>query len=228
MKLEEVFDIIENKIKKIQKAKKKVVRIGINGIEGTGKTIFCQNLTNHLVSKKLQAIQITIDGYHNPKAVRYRQGRDSAQGYYEDAYNENKFLKYVLKSSQNKTPYYIESIHNLETDEDVKPIKHWLTNQHILLTDGAYLFKNIFLPYWDFKIYLYSDFTTALMRGIQRDAESLGGLSAAEEKYEKRYHAASKMYMNECQPLQVADMIVNNNNFKDLKIITRKTISLND
>lgn len=215
----EVFNILQAKIIEVQKRKHTVVRVGINGIEGTGKTTFCQSLTEFLNKKGLKAIQITIDGYHNPQQVRYKQGRDSAKGYYEDAYNETEFIEKVLISSQKENPTYVDAIHNLETDQPLKPTTLSLTNKHIILTDGAYIFKKNYAPYWDLKIYLQTDFETALARGIQRDLILLGGLTSAKEKYKVRYHKASKMYIEENNPTTVADIIIDNTEFNNLKIV---------
>lgn len=219
MKEQEVLDIIQDKIKTIQLHKNKIVRVAINGIEGTGKTVFCEKLTKHLNNNGYKAIQVTIDGYHNTKQIRYQQGKDSAKGYYEDAYNETAFVDFVLKASQEETPFYVEQIHNLETDEIIKPVKTTLTNQYILLTDGAYLFKPNYVAHWDLKIYLQTDFTTALTRGIKRDVVLLGGLKAAKEKYDNRYHKASKIYIAENKPISIADIIIDNTNLEDLKIL---------
>lgn len=216
MKEMEVFEMLKNRIIEIQQQKQKAARVGINGIEGTGKTVFCEKLTQYLVEHKLDAIQVSIDGYHNTKEIRYRQGRDSAKGYYEDGYCEKEFVEKVLKSSQTENPSYVASIHDLETDEilDLEPIP--LSNKTILLTDGSYLFKEIYAEYWDLKIYLKTDFETASKRGIHRDSAQLGGFEKAKEKYENRYHLASKMYIEENNPESKADFIINNSDFENL------------
>jgi uridine kinase len=184
-----------------------------------GKTIFCKKLTEYLNNNGQKAIQVTIDGYHNSKEIRYKQGRDSAKGYYEDAYNETAFIENILKSSQKEQPFYIEQIHDLETDEQINPIRKELTDKHIILTDGAYIFKKIYREHWDLKIYLQTDFNTALKRGIQRDLVLLGGLKSTKEKYDNRYHKASKMYIEENKPTEFADIIIDNTEFENLKLL---------
>lgn len=218
MKETEIFEIIKTRITIIQHQKQKVVRVGINGIEGTGKTVFCERLTHYLVESNLEAIQVSIDGYHNTKEIRYKQGRNSAKGYYEDGYCEKEFVNKVLLSSQTENPNYIASIHDLETDEilNLNPIT--LSNKAVVLTDGSYLFKEIYAPHWDLKIYLKTDFETASKRGIHRDLVLLGGFENAKEKYENRYHLASKMYIAENNPENKADIIIDNTDFENLKI----------
>ncbi|UWX56357.1 hypothetical protein NYZ99_09215 [Maribacter litopenaei] len=223
MSEKETFELITNRILSIQKDKRKPVRIAINGIEGTGKTVMAEKLTEYLNSKNIRAIQVSIDGFHFNKEVRYKQGRDSAKGYYEDSYDEIAFVEKVLKSSQSEFPNYTSATHDLETDEylNLEPIE--LENNTVLITDGAYLFKPNYRTHWDLKIYLKTSFEIAMKRGIERDKNSLGGIDLTKEKYEKRYHKSSRMYLNENEPEKIADIIIDNSDFNNLKIIKNTT-----
>ncbi len=223
MNEKETFEIIKESIVSIRKRKTKPVRVAINGIEGTGKTVFAGKLSNYLNSEKINAIQVSIDSFHFNKEVRYKQGRDSAKGYYEDSYNELAFVEKVLKSSQSEIPNITKATHDLETDEylNLKPTE--IGNETVLITDGAYLFKPKYRNHWDLKIYLKTDFKTALLRGVNRDSELLGGLKATKKKYDNRYHKASKIYIDENKPEEQADIIIDNTEFEDLRIIKNTT-----
>ncbi|WP_422092007.1 hypothetical protein [Tenacibaculum ovolyticum] len=224
MKEKETFELIKTSILSIQEKKDKPIRIAINGIEGTGKTVLAEKLTKYLNSENLNAIQVSIDGFHFNKEVRYRQGRDSAKGYYEDSYDEIVFVEKVLKTSQTDFPNYTTATHNLETDEylSLEPIK--LENNSILITDGAYLFKPNYRNHWDLKIYLKTSFEIAMKRGVERDKDSLGGVELTKEKYEKRYHESSRIYLAENEPEKIADIIIDNSDFNNLKVIKNITI----
>lgn len=215
----EIFSVISDEIRKTQNRKSKPIRIAINGIEGTGKTTFATELVKHLNNHDFSATHISIDGFHFNKKRRYRQGRDSASGYYEDSYDEAAFVKNVLQRSQQSPAGYIEATHDLMTDVylDLEPKN--LDDDAVLITDGCYLFKPIFNDFWDFRIYLKTDFSTALHRGAQRDQKALGGYECAKEKFNLRYHAASKRYISEVNPEKLADLIVDITDFENLKII---------
>jgi uridine kinase len=173
-----------------------------------------------------KAIQVSIDGFHFDKVHRYKLGKDSARGYYEDSYNEVDFVEKVLIASQKENPKITIATHNLETDEylHLKPIS--ITNDTIIITDGAYLFKPIYKDYWDLKIYLKTDFQTALIRAIKRDVKLLGGLKATKERYKNRYHKSSEIYINENKPEKLADIIIDNTEFENLKLIKNTPLSL--
>lgn len=219
MQQEIIFRKIMDQIKKIQQQKNKAIRLAINGIEGVGKTTFALNLCTFLQKNGLEAIHVSINGFHFDKKKRYQQGRDSAKGYYEDSYDELSFINKVLLSSQQNEPCYWEAVHDLLGDEylDLAPIS--ISNQAILITDGAYLFKPNYLPHWDYKIYLQTDFDTARRRGANRDKETLGGIEKATQKFLNRYHAASQLYIKNCDPKKKADLLIDATNFKEYTII---------
>ena len=219
MKQAEVFSFIASELSKVREAEYKPIRVAINGIEGTGKTTFAISLVKYLNGHNQNAIHITIDGFHFNKKARYRQGRNSAKGYYEDSYDEKSFVENVLLRSQGNPPEYIEATHDLESDAYLNLLPKKLHPEAILVTDGCYLFKAIFNEFWDFRIYLRTDFEIALERGVKRDQIALGGYDSAKQKFEQRYHAASKRYISEVNPQSLADIIVDVSNFENLEII---------
>jgi uridine kinase len=214
----EVFEIISRRISALRKAKPK--RIAINGIEGTGKTTFAERLAAYMYIRGHTAIHVSIDGFHHDRERRYSQGKDSAKGYYEDSYDEVAFAEKVLVASQGEPPCYTPATHDLESDLYLSLPPIAISDDTIIITDGAYLFKPIYRKYWDLKIYLKTDFDTARQRGASRDVEMMGGYIEAERKYLNRYHAASMIYISENMPENIADMIIDNTDFDDL-IVTR-------
>ena len=63
------------------------VRVAVDGITGAGKTTFADELGDAVRGLDRPCVNVTMDGFHHPRDVRYRQGRGSADGYYEDAYD---------------------------------------------------------------------------------------------------------------------------------------------
>ncbi len=214
-----LLQFLEKEILSLRKQKTKPLRIAINGIEGTGKTTLADQLCLHLNANQHQTVQISIDGYHFNKQHRYRQGRDSAMGYYEDSYDEISFRDKVLLASQSNNPNYIAAIHDLETDEYLQLFPIPISNDTIIITDGSYLFKPVYRDHWDLKIYLKTDFNTALQRGINRDQLLLGGMEEAASKFNSRYHKASKIYIEQNNPELLADIIIDYTDFYDIYIL---------
>ncbi len=208
-----IFNTIKERILDLQVEKDKPIRVGVNGVEGAGKTTFAFELVKYLQEEGLVSLHVSTDGYHQPKAHRYRKGRDSADGYFEDAYNEKAFVEHVLLASQTSPASYVAAIHDLESDEPLQFNPESMDDKAIIITDGAYLFKKIYRQHWDLKIYLDVPFDIARARGIERDHEAQGGRDKAEAKYHSRYHAASKRYISENNPRSIADLIIDNSDF---------------
>ncbi len=51
-----------------------VVRVGIDGVDGAGKSMFGDELAQVLSAAGRRVIRASVDGFHNPRAIRYRPG----------------------------------------------------------------------------------------------------------------------------------------------------------
>jgi uridine kinase len=72
------------------------VRVGVSGITASGKTTLANELSEELQCRKKKVIRTSIDNFHNPRDIRYRQGKESAIGYYEDAHDYESFKQKLL------------------------------------------------------------------------------------------------------------------------------------
>jgi uridine kinase len=88
-----------------------------------------------------------------------------------------------------------------------------------MITDGSYLLKSIYELYWDYKIYLKTNFEIASMRGAKRDTLEMGDLESTKQKFIDRYHAASKLYIKTVMPESLADIIIDYSEFEYLQIL---------
>lgn len=67
----------------------------------------------------------------------------------------------------------------------------------VLIIDGTFLFKRDLCNLYDFKIFVDTDFEVARERGAKREELAFGSYENAEEIFIKRYHAASKLYLEQ-------------------------------
>ncbi|CAE6859576.1 hypothetical protein R75461_07911 [Paraburkholderia nemoris] len=61
------------------------LRVAVDGRTASGKSSLAAELSLMLGRGGREVINGSVDSFHHPKAVRYRQGRFSAAGYYHDA-----------------------------------------------------------------------------------------------------------------------------------------------
>ncbi|OBK34428.1 hypothetical protein A5658_11210 [Mycobacterium sp. 1245111.1] len=186
------------------------LRVAIDGITASGKTTLADELAAAIAERGTSVIRIRMDDFHHRRAHRYRQGKDSARGYYEDAYDFDALNRRVLEPlGPNGNLRFSRRIIDLMSDIPVDEPTERAERDSILIADGSFMQRR-HRASWDAVIYVNTSFHEALRRGIDRDAEQFGGEAEARRKYAERYHAAARMYIAEVNPEQVADFVVDN------------------
>ncbi|MGH0486955.1 AAA family ATPase [Bacillus mycoides] len=192
------------------------IRVGVNGITASGKTTFANELAEEMKNRGVQVTRASIDDFHNPRVIRYAQGKESARGYYEDAHNYTAFKERLLKPlGPNGNLQYETISHNLITDIPV----HNKPPNMVLIVDGTFLLKKEIEYLFDYKIFVDTDFEIARKRGANRETKAFGSYEEAEKMFINRYHAACKMYIDEHNPKECANVIFQNSNFDDPVVV---------
>ena len=182
------------------------IRIGIDGVDASGKTTFANELTKELKDLDRQIIRASIDGFHNPREIRYKKGRNSPEGYYFDSFDNNAIIKNILEPlSSDGDLNYRTAIFNFKTNSPVEFKIKKAEKNAILIMEGVFLFRPELVNYWDLKIFIDSDFDVILKRAIKRDGYYLGSENNIIEKYEKRYIPGQKIYIEKAKPMEKAD-----------------------
>jgi uridine kinase len=73
------------------------IRVGIDGADGVGKTTLANELVEPLRRRGLPVIRASIDGFHQPRHVRYRLGRGSPEGYFRDSFDYDALTSGLLR-----------------------------------------------------------------------------------------------------------------------------------
>lgn len=186
-------------------------RVGIDGVPASGKTTLARELASAVAGRGRHVIHVTTDGYHQPRARRYRRGRWSARGYYEDAYDHEALASCVLAPlGPGGDRLYRERVLDLASDEPVDEPPRSAAPDAVLLVDGTFLQRPTLLGLWDLRVFVNASLDIALARGIARDAERLGGSKPAAEAYAARYQPAARRYLEEVRPAELATMVLDN------------------
>lgn len=120
------------------------LRVGIDGPCGAGKTTFARELVGVLAERGADAVHLDSDGFHHQRAVRYRQGRDSARGYYEDAYDFDALAQRALRPlGPGGTLRYATQVHDMATDALVTDAWALAAAEAIVVFDGTFLQRGL-------------------------------------------------------------------------------------
>ena len=187
-----------------------ILRVAINGVDGGGKTRLADELALLLKAKGANVIRASIDGFHNPRKVRYARGKTSPQGFYEDSFNFELFQDLLLKPlSHGDDLSFKHAAFDHVTDQKVEMPFTQAKPPAILLVDGIFLFHEKLRDYFDLKIYLDVPFEISCARMAKRDGSPTDP-NAAENK---RYVDGQKLYISACTPRQQADILIDYSDF---------------
>ncbi|MBR1131926.1 uridine kinase [Bradyrhizobium iriomotense] len=201
----------------VMTAPDRIVRVAIDGVDGAGKTTFADELGSVVATKGRPIIRASVDGFHNPKAVRYQCGRHSPEGFFKDSYNYPALKQYLLDPlSPGGSRRYRRAFFDHVTD-DIVPVNDLeAPPSSILLIDGIFLHRPELLPYWDASIFLRTDFTVSVARCASRDGSSPD--PAAQSN--RRYVEGQRLYLRSCQPEAKATIVIDYNDLAIPSIVT--------
>lgn len=192
--------------------------VGIDGLDGSGKSYIGDEISRTLIDKGISVIRSSTDYFHNPRNVRYKLGKGSPKGYFEDSFNYPKLkelLLNTLKKSNSKfcrTKYF-----NHKTDSVVNENPIEIKNNSILIFDGIFLHRKELKDYWDYSIFLNVSRKESLHRCYLRDSSGSPDIDSPKNT---RYVKGQKIYLNKCFPEQIASIVINNENY-DLPFIEK-------
>jgi uridine kinase len=110
-------------------------RIGVDGVDAAGKT----TLADELAGRLPEAARLSADDFLRPPVERYRQGRESPSGYYEDSFDHVALRAAVLAL------------------------------QGLVIVDGIFLFRPELDDLWTFRVFLHVELDESIRRGLERD-----------------------------------------------------------
>lgn len=177
------------------------VRLAVDGRDGAGKTVFADELAAVLGSAGRTVVRASVDGFHRPRAERYRRGRTSALGYWLDAFDYARLASALLDPFGRGEPVRT-AVHDVRTDAALDLPVIPVGPDDVLIVDGVFVHRDELAAWWDFSLYLYVDLAVSLARMVARD-----GLPSAATP---RYTGAHRLYVEACDPLRRASAVVDN------------------
>ena len=193
-----------------------ILRVGINGVDGSGKTCLADELAPLLRAQNANVIRASIDGFHNPRAVRYVQGKTSPQGFFQDSFDLDSFQNLLLKPlSAGGDFHYKTAAFDHRSDNKVKMAFTKAKPPAILLVDGIFLFSDPLKQHFDLKIFLDVPFEVSYARMAKRDGSSADPYAPEN----KRYYQGQKLYFTACKPQQQAGILIDYADLKRPKIL---------
>lgn len=193
-------------------ARPDTVRIAVDGVDGVGKTTFAGELAALLPA----AVHVSADGFHQPRAVRHRRGRDSPEGFWRDSYDYPALIHNVLAPfGPGGSRRYRPACHDLRTDETLD--LPWLQApaDAVLVVDGLFLHRDELAGQWDFSVFLDAPFEVTVARMADRD----GSHRDPEHPSLARYVRGQRLYFAACRPWERAGLVVDHHDLARPRIV---------
>jgi uridine kinase len=196
------------------------VLVGIDGRDGSGKTMFADELAAccRQILPHDNVVRICIDDFHHPRAIRYSRGRESPEGYWLDSYDYDRFRQFVVDPlKQGGSRLYRRRSHDLGSDALLNDEPwHTAAPRSIVIIDGIFLHRQELADAWDFSVFLDVDPEVCSDRMVVRDGINL------KLKDTNRYQGGQKLYLSACNPKRKATIVIENSELERPVIVTQE------
>jgi uridine kinase len=194
------------------------LRVAVDGFDAAGKTTVSAELAISLQKMGRETIRASLDGFHNPRLFRYRQGKMSPEGYFQDSFDYQAVTERLLTPlGPRGDQWYETAVFDYRKNQPARVKPKMASRNAILLFDGIFLHRPKLIDFWEFSLFVDVTVEKVLERALIRDRSEPGpdgsSLRASDlrQRYLVRYIPAQQEYLRNCQPEEKADLVFDNN-----------------
>ena len=185
------------------------LRIGIDGVDGVGKTRFAEEVSVLLREAGRPVLRASVDGFHQPRALRYRRGRESPEGFFHDSHDRDALRRrLLLPLGPGGTGLHRTAIFDHRTDAPLRGRARRAPAGAVLLLDGIFLQRPDLRLIWDLVVFLDAPFGVTVPRGAARGPGWGAPDPAAPSN--RRYVEGQRLYLRTCRPRDRAAVVIDN------------------
>lgn len=184
-------------------------RVSVDGFCGAGKTTFADQLAEELLRSGRPVIRACTDNFQSPPEIRWQLGQNSPEGFYRHSFDFRSIRKHLLEPLGGPGGFsYRTSTYDIRRMEpNVSPL-FVAESDSILILDGLFLFLPEMYSFWDFAVFVDAPFELCIARAKRRNQEMLKDAEAVEKRYRERFVPGFQMYLKQCDPKSLADVVV--------------------
>ncbi|CAM5214978.1 Uridine kinase OS=Bosea thiooxidans OX=53254 GN=SAMN05660750_01656 PE=4 SV=1 [Bosea thiooxidans] len=179
--------------------------VAIDGVDGAGKSTFRDALAPMMERRGASVVRASVDGFHNPRAIRYARGKADPGGFFQDSYDYRALRQYLLEPFRNGATKVQTARFDHRADCEAIASQQ-VAPSAILLIDGIFLHRDELYALWDFSVFLNVPFEVSYRRMSQRDGCSADPLAIEN----RRYYEGQRLYLGSCQPQLRATVSIDN------------------
>ena len=189
--------------------------VGIDGIDGSGKSHFARRLAQACRDKGLGVVELSVDSYRDP-SVWKRVGRSEAELYYDDYYDLRALARCLQEFSAGASQLCLPQ-YNAVAEAPMPPRIIDIRATHIAVVEGVFVQRVV--SHADIVIWLSISVEEARRRIVERDMRK--GRSRAEviRRIEQRYFPCQERYAREHDPAGCAHLTIDNTDYTRPQIV---------
>ncbi|WP_179266491.1 uridine kinase [Asanoa hainanensis] len=199
------------------------VRVAVDGCSAAGKTTLSDELAATLRERTArEVIRVSIDQFKRAVALRTRYPQDSPESYYLDSWDNDAIRdKLLVPLGPGGSRRYRHALMDFAALTPVDEPDRTAADDAVLVADGCFLQRPELEEHWDLRIFVDIPLDEVLRRGIARDQAWMSGAAAAEHRYRTRYIPGERRYLDEVQPQDRAQLVVDNRDFAAPRLTVR-------
>ena len=186
------------------------VRVAVDGVDGSGKSVFADELAGVLLEQARPVVRASVDDFHQPRVQRYRRGRCSPNGFWLDSFDYDRLRDDLLDPlGAGGSRRYRTAVHDLVTDRHLD--LPWVVGPPgiVLVLDGLFLHRDELRDLWELSVFLDVPFDVAAARMATRD----GSNPDPHHPSMRRSVDAQRTYFKSCTPAKRADLVIDNSDW---------------
>lgn len=220
MEREQALDLLARRIVAVIRAHP--ARVAIDGVDAAGKTTLADELAPKLHASGRPVIRASIDGFHRPRAERYRRGPTSPEGYYLDSFDHATLVESLLTPlGPQGSRIYRPAVFDVRADRACETPAERAPEDAILVMDGVFLLRPELDAYWDYRIWVEASFEATLERALRRDRALFGSEAATRSRYQQRYIPGQRLYLEAAHPQERANALIWNDDPAHPRVLFR-------
>lgn len=183
------------------------VRVGVDGVDGAGKTTFAAELASALREQGRPVVEFSVDGWHRVRAERHARGRQSPEGFWLDSYDYPRLVQEALGPlGPGGSRRFRPAGHDVRTDEVLRTDFVEAPEGVVVVVDGLFLHRAQLEGCFEFTVFVDVPFEVSVARMAVRD----GSPPDPSHLELRRYVEGQRLYFAERSPWSRADVVVDN------------------
>jgi uridine kinase len=190
--------------------------VAVDGPDAAGKTTLADSVAGCL---GLPVVRACVDGFHQPREIRYRRGELSAEGCYRDSFDYPAITGQCLDPFRAGAPVIRTAGYDYRSDAP-RDDGQEVPASAVLIFDGVFLLRPELAGYWDLAVHLQVREETIMRRALARDLGLFGSAGEVRRRYAGRYLPGQALYRAEAAPADRAHIVIGNDDPERPVVVT--------